>query len=191
MVAGDALGNFHFTISLWPALLVAAFALGAMLSSRSTLGLVCSYLAIALAANAAVANVLAPPHSEHSIANMVEGSRVTIEGSVYREIEREAYGDRLYVKVERAAEQSEPMSPSVGNVRVAVLGGGIFSLGDEIRLSARIHFPRNYGNPGEFDYVSLMARDGIDATMTASEELARFAKISNHRASFAFPREPD
>jgi competence protein ComEC len=186
VVAGDALGNFHFTISLWPALLVAAFALGAMLAARPKLGLVCSYVAIALAANAAVANVLAPPHSEHSVTSMVEGSRVTIEGSVYREIEREAYGDRLYLKVERAAEQGKPMLPSVGNVRIAVLGGGVFSLGDEIHLSARIHFPRNYGNPGEFDYVSLMARDGIDATMTASKNLLgspRF-QIIGHRSRF-------
>ena len=62
------------------------------------------------------------------------------------------------------------MSASSGNVRVAVIGGGVFKLGDEIRLTARIHFPRNYGNPGEFDYVALMARDGVDATMTAPKK---------------------
>ncbi len=101
---------------------------------------------------------------------MVEGSRVTIEGRVYRGIEHEAYGDRLYVAVERAAEKGDALLRSRGNVRIAVLGGGTFKLGDEIRLSARIHFPRNYGNPGEFDYVALMARDGIDATMTASKK---------------------
>jgi competence protein ComEC len=165
---------------------VAAFALGAMLAARPTLGLVGAYLAIALAANAAVTNVLEPSHTEHSVATMVEGSRVTIEGTVYREVEREAYGDRLYVKVERAAEQGQPMSRSSGSVRIAVLGGGVFSLGDQIRLSARIHFPRNYGNPGEFDYVSLMARDGIDATMTASKNLLgspRF-QIVGHRSRF-------
>ena len=80
---------------------------------------------------------------------MVEGSRITIEGSVYRETEHEPYGDRIYVAVERAAGPSGTMLASSGNVRVAVLGGGDFKLGDEIRLSARIHFPRNYGNPGE------------------------------------------
>ena len=62
----------------------------------------------------------------------------------------------------------------------------IFKLGDEIRLTARIHFPRNYGNPGEFDYVGLMARDGIDATMTAPKNSlgsARF-QILGHRSIF-------
>jgi len=78
------------------------------------------------------------------------------------------------------------MSPSSGNVRVAVLGSGDFKLGDEIRLSARIHFPRNYGNPGEFDYVGLMARDGIDATMTAPKESLGSAKfqIIGYRSRF-------
>ena len=117
---------------------------------------------------------------------MVEGSRVTIEGRVFRETEHEAYGDRLYVKVGRAAEQGGTMSDSSGNVRIAVLGGGIFKLGDEIRLTARIHFPRNYGNPGEFDYVGLMARDGIDATMTAPKNSLGSAKfqILGHRSIF-------
>ncbi|HLX04137.1 MAG TPA: DNA internalization-related competence protein ComEC/Rec2, partial [Candidatus Binatus sp.] len=67
-----------------------------------------------------------------------------------------------------------------------VLGFSAFKLGDEIRLTARIHFPRNYGNPGEFDYVALMARDGIDATMTAPKNSlgsARFQLIG-HRSIF-------
>lgn len=121
---------------------------------------------------------------------MVDGSRVTIEGHLYRESEHEAYGDRLYVTVERAAEHGGAMSPSSGNVRVAVLDGGSFKLGDEIRLSARIHFPRNYGNPGEFDYVGLMARDGIDATMTAPKKSLGSAifQIIGHRSSFPASR---
>jgi competence protein ComEC len=147
-----------------------ALSLGAFLAARRTLGLVAAYLAIALAATVSVANVLEPPRDAHSIGAMVEGSRVTIEGRVYRETEHEPYGDRLYVAVGRASEQGATLSASNGNVRIAVLGGGIFRLGDEIRLTARIHFPRNYGNPGEFDYVGLMAREGIDATMTAPKK---------------------
>ena len=186
IVIGDALGNFHVAFPLWLASTVALIALGAFLSSRPTLGLVAAYLAMVLAANVAVANVLEPPRRAHSVATMVEGSRVAIEGRVYRETEHEPYGDRLYVKVARAAEQGSTMSASSGNVRIAVLGGGIFKLGDEIRLSARIHFPRNYGNPGEFDYVGLMRRDGIDATMTAPKNSlgsARFQLIG-HRSIF-------
>ncbi len=167
VAAGDALGNLHIAIPLSLALALGVLALGAFLAARRTLGLAAAYVALALAAAVAVANVLEPPRKAHGIATMVDDSRITIEGHVYREIEREAYGDRLYVAVERTAEHGGTMLASSGNVRIAVLGGEGFKLGDEIRLSARIHFPRNYGNPGEFDYAGQMARDGIDATMTA------------------------
>jgi competence protein ComEC len=186
IVAGDALGNFHIAIPLSLALALSVLALGAFLAARRTLGSAAAYVALALTATVAVANVLDPPRGSHGMATMVDGSRVTVEGHLFREAEREAYGDRLYVRVERAAEQGGAMLPSSGNVRIAVLGGGSFKLGDEIRLSARIHFPRNYGNPGEFDYVGLMARDGIDATMTApkgSLGSARF-QIIGHRSRF-------
>ncbi len=186
IAAGDALGNFHIAIPLSLALAAAALALGAFLAARRTLGLAAAYVALALTATVAVTNVLDPPRAAHDVATMVDGSRITIEGHLYRETERVAYGDRLYLTVERAAEHGGAMLPSGGNVRIAVLGGGSFKLGDEIRLSARIHFPRNYGNPGEFDYAGLMAREGIDATMTApkgSLGSARF-QIIGHRSSF-------
>jgi len=125
ILAGDALGNCHIAIPLWFALAVGALSLGAFLAARRTLGLAAAYLAIALAATVSVANVLEPPRDAHSIAAMVEGSRVTIEGRVYREADHEPYGDRLYVAVERAAEQGATLSASNGNVRIAVLGGGI------------------------------------------------------------------
>ena len=173
IVTGDALGNFHVAIPLWLASTLALVALGAFLSSRRALGLIAAYVAIVFAANVAVANVLEPPRDVHSVATMVEGSRVTIEGRVYRETEHEAYGDRMYVKITRAAEQGSTMSESSGNVRIAVLGGGDFKLGDEIRLTARIHFPRNYGNPGEFDYAAFLRDQGITTTLTvlASDEV--------------------
>jgi competence protein ComEC len=185
-VAGDALGNLHLAIPLPIALALAALALGAFLSARPVLGVAIAYVAIACAATAAVANVLAPPRAAHSIATMAEGSRVTIEGRVCRETEHEAYGDRIYVAVDRAAEESVPLSTSSGTVRIAVIGGGVFKLGDEIQLTARIHFPRNYGNPGEFDYVALMARDGVDATMTAPKKLlgSPVFQIIGHRSLF-------
>jgi competence protein ComEC len=186
VAGGDALGSFHVAIPLWLASTIALFALGAFLGSRRALGLAAAYLAIAMTANAAVANVLARPHRPGSIATLVDGSRVAIEGRVYRETEREPYGNRFYLAVERAAQRGGTMLPSNGNIRVAVLGGGEFKLGDEIGLRARIHFPRNYGNPGEFDYAGLMARDGIDATMTVSNKAlgSTAFQIVGHRSSF-------
>ncbi len=186
VAVGDALGNFHVAIPLPLAWALSVLALGAFLAARRTLGLAAAYVALSLTATVAVANVLDPPRESHGIATMVDGSRVTIEGHMYREIEREAYGDRLYVRIDRAAEHGGTMLASSGNVRIAVLGGGGFKLGDEIRLSARIHFPRNYGNPGEFDYAGQMARDGIDATMSAPKGSLGTAifQVIGHRSSF-------
>jgi competence protein ComEC len=186
IIAGDALGNFHVTLTIWAAWAIALVALSAFLAARASIGVCAAYLAIALASNVAAANVLNPTRSADSIRKLVDGSRVTIEGRVYRETEHEAYGDRIYVAVERAAEEGAALSKASGNVRIAVLGGGIFKLGDEIRLAARIHFPRNYGNPGEFDYAGSMARDGIDATMTAPKDSLGTSKfqILSHRGIF-------
>ncbi len=169
IVAGDALGNFHVVVSTWMAVPIAFLALAAMLAGRTTLGLLTAYLAIAIAATASVANVLATPTQLNSIRTLADSSPVTIEGRLFRETEREAYGERVYVAVERATERGGALQSMRGTVRVAVLGGGNFRLGDEIRLSARIHFPHNYGNPREFDYAGEMARERIDATMTAPQ----------------------
>ena len=62
IVTGDALGNFHLALPLWLASTLAVVALGSFLASRRTLGLVAAYLAIAMTANVAVANILEPPH---------------------------------------------------------------------------------------------------------------------------------
>lgn len=157
-----------------------------MLAERTTLGLAAAYVALGLTATASAGNVLAPPIRPDSIATLADSSPVTIEGRLFRETEREAYGERLYVAVARASERSGALRPMRGTVRVAVLGAANFKLGDEIRLSARIHFPHNYGNPREFDYAGQMARDGIDATMTAPEDsfgTPRFQLIG-YRPSF-------
>ena len=36
-----------------------------------------------------------------------------------------------------------------------------------VRFQGRIRFPRNFGDPGEFDYEAFMRREGIEATMLA------------------------
>jgi competence protein ComEC len=171
---------------------LAIIALAAMLRGRTTLGLATAYLAIAIAAAACVTQILDPPRRTDSITTLADGAAVTIEGRLVRETEREAYGERLYVAVASAAPKGDAARPMRGTVRIAVLDGGDFRLGDEIRLSARIHFPHNYGNPREFDYAAQMARDGIDATMTAPKNSSRPKKslatpalqIIGHRSSF-------
>ncbi len=166
ILAGDALGNLHVAMPLWPAIAFALAALILFLDSRPNLGLSIAYVAIVFAAAASVTRLLEPAPSPQSIRNFADGSHLTIEGHLYREPERESYGGRLYTAVDRAGEKGKELHAANGTIRIAVLGSGDFNLGDEIRLTGRIRFPRNEGNPGEFDYAGMMARDGIDATIT-------------------------
>ena len=132
----------------------------------------------------AVPNVLEPPRGSHRVATMVEGSRITIEGRLYRESEREAYGDRLYVTVERAAEHGGAMSRVERQRPNRGPGGGSFKLGDEIRLSARIHFPAQLRKSRR---IRLRGTDGARwhrRDDDCAEEIPRVGDLSNHRASF-------
>ena len=55
-------------------------------------------------------------------------------------------------------------SPSV-NPHTKDFGVGVkVNYGDRIRFVAKLRIPRNFGNPGEFDYAGNLAREGIYAT---------------------------
>jgi hypothetical protein len=54
-----------------------------------------------------------------------------------------------------------------GVVRVTLRGEEHFKIGDEIRMTSRIRFPRNDGDQGEFDYRGWLLRNGIAATTFA------------------------
>lgn len=110
--------------------------------------------------------MLEPPADPLSVTNFPDGTMVTIVGALVREPERFPEKTRLYVETDRAAADGAP-TVARGQVRVTVLRPNAFHLGDEVRFHGRIHFPRNLGDPGEFDYEGLMAREGIAATMLA------------------------
>ncbi|HUO04667.1 MAG TPA: DNA internalization-related competence protein ComEC/Rec2 [Candidatus Binataceae bacterium] len=176
IVIGDAAGNWKI---LAPESLAVALGLISALAfyvRRRALGLMAAYAALACVATISPATLLDPPYSPDSIRNFADGSTATIAGIVIREPERERYGDRIYVKVERAGSPNQ-MRAAAGQVRVAVLGGDSFHLGDEVQLTAPIRFPRNDGNPGEFDYAGFLSRDGVDATMTVRPDSSGTSSI--------------
>jgi uncharacterized protein DUF4131 len=105
IVAGDALGNLHVAMPLWPAIVFALMALAMFLSSRPMPGLAIAYVAIFLCAMAGVTRLLDPLPAPSSIRNFADGSTLTIEGRLYREPERETYGVRLYAAVNRTTQK--------------------------------------------------------------------------------------
>ncbi len=90
-----------------------------------------------------------------------------VEGDLVRVVVRVPDKVRVDVAVDRVSVESGAAHPSDGVLRLTMLHPGAFRLGDRVKFQGRIRFPRNFGNPGEFDYEAFMRREGLDATMLA------------------------
>ena len=75
---------------------------------------------------------------------------------------------RLYLRVERAGVPDGALAAATGTIRVTVVDPAHYRIGDRLRIDSHIRFPRNYGNPGEFDYEGYMARERVAATAVVS-----------------------
>jgi len=151
---------------------LALAATAAYLSARPELGIAIAFAAIAAAATIPVRNLLDPNRGPATLARFEDDSKVTIEGVIVREPDREDDGrTSLYVHVERAGAViaarpfAQALEPATGFVRVTVRSADHFTIGDEIRTTSRIRFPRNDGDQGEFDFRGWLLRNGISATM--------------------------
>ncbi len=168
IVTGDGLGNFGLYLPLSCAIAAALVAMALFLARRPALGIALALAAIAAASTIPVHELLAPAPDAVSIRRFADGARVTIEGALVREAEPYHGRTHLFVGVERAGESDAAMRPASGTVRVTVLYPAGFKIGERVRVTSRIRFPRNYGNPGEFDYEGFQARAGVAATMVVT-----------------------
>ncbi len=167
IVAGDGLGNFHLFFPLWLAALTAIGALALFLARKPSAGVATALGAIALASTVSVHRMLTPASGPLSLRRFHAGTLLTITGRLAREPEWFPDKTRIYVSVSEAGTRDGTVSPVGGLMRVTVLDHQRFRIGDEVRFAGRIRFPRNFGDPGEFDYESFMARQGIGATALA------------------------
>jgi competence protein ComEC len=167
IVAGDALGNFRIFFPLELACVLAGITLALFLCARRSAGVAVALVAIVAAMTVPVHQMLEPSADPLSLREFPDGTMVTVTGRLAREAEHFPDKTRIYLEADRMAEAVDDPTPVHGLIRVTVLHPQAFHLGDEVRLSGRIHFPRNLGDPGEFDYEGFMARNGIAATMLA------------------------
>lgn len=178
LVAGDALGNARVFVPLGFAIALAVAATTAYLLARPELAFAFAFAAIAAAATIPVHNLLAPGRGSATLSRFADDSKVTIEGAIVGEPERAGDGRTwLLVRADRAgpvatAPSARPLQPATGVVRVTIRGPQHFTIGDQIRVTARLRFPRNDGDQGEFDYRSWLLRNGIAATMFADDPKA-------------------
>src|SRR5690349_5029390 len=160
-LAGDALGNFHVFLDLRLAVLLAAVATILFCVARPIAGLVAAFLSIAAAATIPVHHLLAPDLGPAGLHRFADDSTITLEGTIARVPEHVGGGRTyLFVNAERAGLTNTDVAPVSGLVRVTVLDPEKFRIGDRLRATARIRFPRNDGNPGEFDYRAYLYREG-------------------------------
>ena len=174
MLAGDALGNAHLSVPFWLAVAVAIAAALAFLFRRANLGIALVAIGIAAAAGGSVHEVLDAPPPASSIRRLGDGVEAILEGRLVREVERYQGRLHLFLKVERAARVNQSLAPASGLVRVTLLHpeDSDYRIGDELRVTAKLRYPRNLGDPGEFDYEAYLAREGITATAVVQERAA-------------------
>lgn len=138
-----------------------------LLAARPSLGVALALLGIAAAASLPPYRLLTPSLSPAGITSLADGSIVAIEGEVVA-VPEHLFGwrTRLAVAVKRAGESGDRLAPSSGTVSVTAVGRDEnFREGDEVFVRARLFFPHDFGNPGEFDYRAYLERHGVVATM--------------------------
>jgi competence protein ComEC len=148
-------------------LLAAGGAAAFLLASRRS-GMALALGALAVAAAVAAGQVYDPPPASATLRELPENQPVVVEGVLDREPEPIRDVIRLYLRVERAGLEGARLHPATGRVRITVLNPASYRIGERMQVSGRLRFPRNYGDPGEFDYESYMAREGVQATALAS-----------------------
>jgi competence protein ComEC len=149
----------------------AALAVAAALASRRRRRLLPLALAAAAfaAGHAQHAAVLRRGEAAGDIAAW-HGARAWVRGTVVEATARGAAGTRLVIEVS-AARRGGDWSPAHGGLQVGIEHPHLaWRRGDAIEALLAPRAPRNFGNPGEFDYRGYLARRGITATAFAPDD---------------------
>jgi len=111
----------------------------------------------------------APEFSPHNIAWHAKGEKVCIEGKVLERSEGKN-GTIFSISSEKIILPDRSV-PVFGKLRLTLASGAdSIGRGDHIRFTASLKRPRNFGNPGGFDYEGFLADRGIYATAFMSDD---------------------
>jgi competence protein ComEC len=109
------------------------------------------------------------------ITHYVKEEKIILEGILYKPPELSLDKTKLYILSERIAEKNK-IVPINGKLLLTVKGElEQLNYGDRLRFSARIRNPRNFNNPGGFDYKTYLALKEILVTASIKDgrEIAR------------------
>ena len=105
-----------------------------------------------------------PPRSNDHISGFVDGEPCVIEGTMQHLASYSDGRSRFDFDVTKILRGTSSAKAS-GLVRVSVRQGVIRAVeGQTLRLRSRLRVPRNFGSPGEFDYVGHLAASKIFVT---------------------------
>lgn len=105
------------------------------------------------------------------IANNIREEKIILEGILYKPPELFLNKTKLYILLERIVEKNKIKRINGKLLLTAKHKLEHLNYGDRLRFSARIRNPRNFNNPGGFDYRKYLALKGI--LVTASIEDGR------------------
>jgi competence protein ComEC len=191
VIAGDGLGNLHLCVPLWAAMVATVVAAALFLLKRPLPGIAIAWFGLVFAAILPVSHLLSPDPGPQTVRRFPDGARVTLDGWIVREPEPQGGGRTyLYVDLEDCGIVGSPMLPTTGLVRITALGQLALRVGDKLRASGKLRFPRNEGDEDEFDYRAWLMRQGIAATIVAApSRLDSTAPITVIAHRNAFPQD--
>jgi competence protein ComEC len=176
LLLGDALAEPGVTVSSLP--LAAALAGAAVLlvvpdAAWRRVGV--TFLAFIFGTLAAQ-RVYRPSFPSDHIARAATHTRVDIEAVLAADPAPRGERTRLRLRAEQV-DEGKGWRPTQGIVLLTVQRvERRWLAGDRLRATVTLRRPRNFGNPGEFDYVAYLARQGVYVTGFADDD-AGFSRL--------------
>jgi competence protein ComEC len=150
-----------------------------LLARRTRLATAVAVVVAAAIGHGQVDSLLRPALSEEHVAHLA-GRTLEVRGRLVERPSRRASGTRLLLEVAEAR-TGGGWRAARGRVLVTVRRAEIgWMRGDELQGWFRLRRPRNFGNPGEFDYESFLARQGIYVTGFAASDRG-WTRRGSHR----------
>ena len=174
LVAGELAAAAHAV----PYVAVASSAAGALVAAllwqrrRRPALLVAATLAAFGIGAARCRAVLYPSLPPHHVAHLELPAHTTLVARVVTPPERRRRQTVLVVEAEQVAEAGV-LRPAEGRVRLAVRRPARrWQYGDRLRATTTLRLPRNFENPGHFDWVGHLVRRGVHVTASVWESSA-------------------
>ena len=142
----------------------------ALLKKLTVLSALAIFFGLFLMGVFSVAHYLRSDFPPHHIYCWAQNHPLTMEGFLYRPAEYLPQKTRLYIRAQWII-ISRKKYPVVGNILLTIEDSReSFLVYDRIIFSTRLRKPRNFGNPGGFDYVRWLALQNIYVTGYVSRE---------------------